>query len=246
MTLNQIILRLKTVILAHKQIRRFKIGLAGDFFTDKTAKYPAACLLYNSGGIAIVDGKINIGFRLELLDLVNVAQETKTNEQDVLSDTLSIIGDIIASINSPQWTDWRISTDNIFQSLQEFENDLSAGWYIDFTVSAMFKQNICVIPTDVFGITIVGDGTSESSLPGTDKSLYDVIYIATGAEGTTLNIPEMLGKKVMALGTRNNNPIYKVSSAPDSTEFIADGAVITLGVPVTMAGERFLFLYRNY
>jgi hypothetical protein len=71
-----------------------------------------------------------------------------------------------------------------------------------------------------------------------------MVYIATGDEGLFLNIPEIIGKKLLLL-TREGMVQYEVSNLPNSTEFIFDGNQIQLGLE-TNAGERFLLLYRNY
>lgn len=244
MTLNQIIGRVRTLALAHKQIRRFKTGLIDDWFADRTAKYPACCLQYSAGGIGTTSHVITVNFRLFLMDLVHVSEDTKDNQDDVLSDMLSIIMDLVAEINAPAYGDWLISADNTLTPIIEGENDLAAGWSIDFSIQAPFTQNICQIPTDVFDFPDAGD--DGPVFPGTDlKALFDVIYIADGTEGVTLTIPVIAGKKVMALATRENNPIYKVSSNPDEAEFAVNNTTVTLGVPVSKVGERFLFLYRN-
>lgn len=70
-------------------------------------------------------------------------------------------------------------------------------------------------------------------------------YVATGSEGSTLTIPEILGKQVLII-MRESGPIFEVGSSPDSSEFTWDDTDIVLGAPVGGAGERFLILYRTY
>lgn len=236
MTLNQIINRVRTLALAHKQIRRFTLSLETDFFTDHTAKYPACCLQYITGNISISAAATSITFRLYLLDLVHVSQDTKENQDDVLSDTLSIVTDLVASINNSNYSDWRVSTDNQLTPLIEYDNDLPAGWHIDFTISTKFTQDLCAIPTDDIPIT-----PTDTDM----KLVYDVKYIADGTEGLVLTPPpEVHGKKILLI-TRESSPIYRVSSAPDFAEFTWDNNIVGLGVP-TNPNERFLFLYRIY
>lgn len=69
-------------------------------------------------------------------------------------------------------------------------------------------------------------------------------YVATGLEGSTLTIPELAAKKILAI-FRETGPLFPVSASPDSVEYIWDNANITLGLAVQMAGERFLIHYRN-
>lgn len=243
MTLNQILRRLKTIALAHNQIRRFKTGLVGDLFADHTAKYMACCLQYTGGLLAITGGAVGINFRMFVLDLVHVSQDTKENEDDVLSDTLSVIMDLVTQINNGNYNDWKITLDSNFTAVVEHENDMCAGWYIDFTIRTPFTQNVCQIPSDLVIDPNPGDMA--------DKLVYDLKYIATGIEGNSLptdgTIPQLAilnGKKLLFI-TREMSPIYKTSSNPDPAEYVWDNVDVLLGT-ITNPGERFLFLYRNY
>lgn len=148
MTLNQVQKRIQDLCLSHKQIRTFRKGLVSDFFTDKTAQYPAACLQDNGANISLGTHQTSINYRLFLLDLVHVSEDTKTNEDDVLSDMLSIAMDLLAKFNQGIYDDWKISVDNNAEFLVEAENDMPGGVVMDFTVSFIFTQNVCQIPTE--------------------------------------------------------------------------------------------------
>lgn len=239
MTLNSILARIRTIALAHRLIRRFTIaGHESDFFADKTAKYPACCLQYTTGNISITDAATTISFRMYVLDMVHVSEDTKANEEDVLSDTLSTIIDLVAQMNSSEWTDWRMSLGNNLQALTEYDNDLIAGWHVEFSLKTPFKQNLCEIPSDL-------SQTDNEDM----KLVYDKKYIADGTEGSTLTIPEIAGMKIL-LVTREMAPLHRVSSSPDPAEFTWNDVSIGLGTPVNQPidgkGERFLILYRIY
>jgi hypothetical protein len=240
MTLNQIITRLRTIALSHRQVRRFKTGLTADLFADHTAKYPACCLQYTTGRISV--GFVTFVFRLHVVDLVHVSQDTKDNEDDVLSDTISIIMDIVAQINAGNYNDWKIGFSQNFTAEKEEDGDMFAGWFIDFEISTPYTQDICAIPSDLVIVT-----PNEEDM----KLVYDVKYIADGTEGSTLttggstpHIAEVNGKKILLI-TREFTPLYKVNINPVQTEYIWDNTNITLGMS-TVAGERFLILYRTY
>lgn len=235
MTLNQVIKRIHTLSLGHKQVRDFRKGLISDFFADKTAKYPAVCLQDNGGNISLSGHAATLNYRLFVLDLVHVSEDTNTNEDDVLSDTLSIAMDLLAQMNSGNYDDWRISADNNVQFLVENENDMQAGVVIDLTIAFMYSQNVCQVPTDIEDYTPIDTEM---------KHVYDVKYVATGSEGTTLSVPEIVGKKVLFV-TRESAPIYKVSNAPSSSEYTWNDTIIGLGAAAN-PGDRFLILYRNY
>lgn len=236
MTLNQIVARIEKLALGHKQIRTFSKGLVTDFFADKTTKYPAVCLQDNNGSISLSGHASTLNYRMFIADLIHVSADTKTNEQDVQSDMVSIAMDLLAQMNNGNYDDWKISADNNLSLFTENENDLQAGCIIDFTVSFMYTQNICQIPTDI---------TDYIPTDNDMKFVYDIKYISTGSEGNTLSIPEIVGKKVLFI-TRESSPLYKVSNSPNGSEYIWNDTVITLGAAVANPGERYLILYRNY
>ena len=234
MTLNQIINRIGTLVLAHKQIRRFKTGLAGDFFADHTAKYPAACLQYTVGNISTDQHVLTVNFRLILVDLVNVSADTKTNENDVISDMLSVILDLVAEINNGVYDDWRINASNSIEAIIEGENDLHAGWVIDFSLRTIFSQNRCQIPTNAIN-AILNDPDM--------KEVFDLQYISTGTEGSSLTLPQLQGKKILLI-VRGGIVVYRVSSNPVD-EYTWDNTTIVFG-PSLGVGTKLLILYRNY
>ena len=232
MTLNQVIARIKKICLAHKQVRSFYRGFSQDLLADKTRKYPAAFLEDSSGSINIAGKAATFNYRLSLFDLVHVASDTKTNEQDVDSDMVSVAMDIIAQFNHPGWDDWRISVENNLNLvISEGNDDMYGGCTIDFSVSIQFKQNVCAIPSEVF----FESGNEEL------QNIYDTTYIGLGTEGSTLSVPQVSGNKILFI-KRGDTPIYKVSNNPSPTEYTWDGLVIGLGSPVN-TGEKFLILY---
>lgn len=236
MTLNQVITRIRTICLAHKQVRSFYRGFTQDFLADHTRKYPAVVMEETGGSISISQGASILNFRLSFWDLVNVASDTKINEQDVDSDMVSLALDIIAQLNYGAYTDWRLSVDNALQLvISEHNDDMYGGCTVDISLKIMFKQNICAIPTDI---------TDYEAIDTLQKLVYDEIYVANGTEGTTLSIPAIVGKKILFI-SRENAVIYKTSSAPLSAEYTWNNVIITLGT-VTNLNERFLILYRNY
>lgn len=237
MTLNQIVNRIKTIALAHHQVRSFYFGKPTDFLTDKKTIYAGCFLQDTTGDVSPANKSFSFSFKMFLLDLVNVSENTKENELDVFSDMLEIAKDIIAEMDSNTYYDWIISGSNPVTLVFEAFEDMVGGATIDFSVRTMYEKDVCAVPSD--------------ELPGVQnnedmKPVYDVVYTTSGSEGSTLSIPEMVGKKVL-FATRENVPIYKVSNSPASSEFVWNNTVVQLGTPVNPeTPERFLFLYRNY
>lgn len=235
MTPNQVILRIKTLAGDHKQIRNVYEGQVSEFLTDKTTLYPSAFLQPTTGNISTLKKTVMIGFRLFLLDLANVSTDANANTLEIQSDMTLVAMDLIAQMNRSEFNDWQLSADNAMQWLQENDNDMTAGVYIDFTIQSPFSQNVCQVPSSFDGY---------SSITNDMKLVYDETYITTGTEGSTLTIPAIAGKRIM-LVTRENGVVYKVTNLPGSAEYTFDGTLIQLGTPVVNPGERFLFLYRS-
>lgn len=70
----------------------------------------------------------------------------------------------------------------------------------------------------------------------------DLIYTATGAEGTALTLGALAGKKILSI-IREGTGMYEVVSAPDSVSYVWDTATITFGLALG-AGERLRINYR--
>lgn len=69
------------------------------------------------------------------------------------------------------------------------------------------------------------------------------VYTASGAEGTTIHVDELVDKNIMLM-TREGQEVYEVGDTPASNEFSWDGVDFTLGT-VTNAGERIKIIYTH-
>lgn len=237
LTLNQIRNRIETIAKAHKQVRDFKKGLVSDQQNEHTTKYPAVFLIENNGGSISISNRVTvINYQMFILDLVNVSENSKLNENDVISDMVSIAQDLIAQMHNDIYTDWRVGSDNNLDIVVEDEADMRAGCVVNFSITTTYTLNICAVPSTLTNIVPTD--------PNDMKLVYDTVYTATGNEGNTISPAIILGKMILFI-TRENNPLYKVSNSPDSSEFTWDNTNILLGAQ-TNPGERFLILYRNY
>lgn len=148
MTLNAIIKRIQSIALAHKQVRSFYKGLASDFLTDHTREYPAVLLQDSGGTVNLKNREVVLTYKLFVVDLVHVSEDTKANEQDAHSDMISVALDILAQMNHPGYQDWRISASNNLQLVVEEDNDMYAGCALSISISTMYTQNVCAAPTN--------------------------------------------------------------------------------------------------
>ena len=147
MTLNSVIKRIRDASLAHKQIETFKFGRPTDFLTEKTLQFGAVFLQDNGGNIDNLSKTTSLNFKLYVLDLVNVSDEAKDNETDVLSDSLSIAEDLIAILNHDSYTDWKFTSTNEFEFVIEKFDDLVGGVIVDITIQYPFLRDACAVPT---------------------------------------------------------------------------------------------------
>jgi hypothetical protein len=147
MTLNSVIKRIRDNSLAHKQVETFKFGRPTEFLTEKTLPFGAVFLQDNGGNISRSTKTTTLNFRLFVLDLVNVSDEAKDNEQDVMSDCLSIAEDLIAILGHDSWTDWKFSAENEVEFVIEQFGDMVAGVAVDITISFPFTKDVCAVPT---------------------------------------------------------------------------------------------------
>lgn len=239
MTLNNIIYRLQAFAESHKQVKHFDTGDLVEMLTNGDISYPACFLeqLENGGQISITGRETTFNFRIWFCDLADTATNSQRNEIEVKSDLTSICEDYVAMLNGEAKTnsDFNlVSSDFPVTYWNEKFEDIVIATSLNISISTKYLANRCQVPANVI------------VFPSTDKDfkMYDYEYIATGLEGNDIVIPILFGKKILLI-TREQSPIYKVSSSPDPAEYTWDNTTIRLGT-VTNYGERFLILYRNY
>jgi len=120
----------------------------GDVFEVdlKEITYPLAHLSYNTANFDT--GTLTYSFQLIVMDLVS---KDERNEDQVLSDTLNTIGDIISTLRNSDANsiieDYR-NTFRLQDSIscepftERFDNEVT-GWAADFTVQVEFDASAC-------------------------------------------------------------------------------------------------------
>jgi len=243
MTLNQVIQRIKILAAAQKQLKYFdKPANITDALNDKTVLYPACLSLAIPGSnVDVVSKTVTFSFRLFFLDLINISSDTILNEQDVQSDMLSVAMDFLAQMDYSGYPDWKINAAAPVVLVTDTENDRVAGVTIDISIVTPWNKSVCAIPADSFTFPIFDTDM---------KPVYDLIYTASGDEGTTLTIQNLRGKSILML-VRETFVQFEVPVFDDNktTEFLWSASDyplvnINLGTPAN-PGERFLILYRN-
>lgn len=243
MTLNQVIQRIKILAGAHKQLKYFdRPASITDALNDKIVSYPACLSLTIPGSnIDVVNKAVTFSFRLFFLDVINTSSDALVNEQDVQSDMLAVAMDILAQMDYGAYTDWKINAAAPVVFVTDSENDRVAGATVDISIVTPWYKNVCAVPADSFTFPIFDKDM---------KPVYDLVYTASGNEGTTLTIQSLAGKTILML-VRETFIQYEVQAFNENkaTEFLWSASDhplinINLGAPAN-PGERFLILYRN-
>lgn len=147
MTLNQVVKRIQTLALDHKQIKNFYRGEVTDFLIDKKTRYASCFLQDSTGNIDPAQKGTVLNFRLFLLDLVHVSEDAKDNELDVLSDMLSIAEDLVAEMDDSVYQEWKIGSCPV-TFVKEHLDDMVAGVVIDLSITKLYIKDTCAVPNN--------------------------------------------------------------------------------------------------
>ena len=151
-TYNQIVKKFEDIITANKFIKTF---VAGDIYeidlTETTYMY--AHLSIESA--TFDNAQLTYSFRLYVMDIVN---KDEGNENDVLSDTLQVINDVISEFRNGSSTfgletmqDYEIQdTISCAPFTERFDNELT-GWVFSLGILVQNDFDACIIPASSGG-----------------------------------------------------------------------------------------------
>lgn len=241
LTLNQIISRLRTLALSHRQINNFYYGDAVDYLLVTDVNYPSCVVEHSNSVISKTNKQIQYGFKIYFLDLINLSDATNDNRSDVLSDMVSVAMDFTAMLNYTEYQDdWTINSDYPLQFYTESGNDMVGGVSIDVVIGSDYNVDRCQVPSS--DVTFETDDTMKI------VQLYK--YKASGGE-TSITNTALLGKTIL-LVTREFMTLKPVLTTPLSDEvkftgiagnISADG-IFYFGAPLQQ-NELIQILWRN-
>lgn len=149
MTLNQVISRLESLALSHKQINTFRSG--GDlmaFIREGDMVYPACVVQFLPASISRASKATTFRLSLYLCDLADLASNSKRNELEVQSDLTSIAEDLMAMINSPTYqNDWTINDEASLEYQFDDKEDIVVAAILTISISTRYDANRCQVPT---------------------------------------------------------------------------------------------------
>lgn len=188
LTLNQVISRIRTLALSHSQINSFYFGEVPEFNTGNL-DYPACFLEQQPGSISRTERQQRFNFRVYLVDLVKVSDDTEGNETEVLSDMSGVAADLMAMMFSFEYAaDWMIVEVAPVVPVTESLEDMVAGVVMEVGVLVDFLADRCKVPST--------DVTFEEDFDMARTRLLP--YEGTGLEGDSFTVTGLAGKNVIA------------------------------------------------
>lgn len=190
MTLNQVIQRIRTLALSHRQVNNFYFGDVPEFDANGDIEYPAVFLEQLAGSVNRNERQQSFNFRIHIYDRVLVSEDTEANETDVLSDTHSIGADLLSLFMSPAYEyDWMVEPIIPVTAVTETLNDMVAGVYMDVAFKVDFLADSCQVPSTE--VTLENDF---------DMARTRILtYTGTGLEGDEFEVTNLSGKIVLAV-----------------------------------------------
>lgn len=190
MTYNQIISLFRGIVTASKYLQTFGTGELWEMegIIKPGIKYP---LLWCQPITSVVEQQRKIiTFRFLCMDIVN---KDKTNEQEVLSDTMLGIEDLIKVLRMES-DNYTLITDPTLEPFIEEFADWCAGWRTDLQIEFDFNSNDCDTSFDNLGVSILdinGNVLRILSIGDTYTvdSLQEIIDTITGNSDITIIDP---------------------------------------------------------
>jgi hypothetical protein len=141
-TLNQLIAKLQTIATNHEQINSFFFGDIADLGTEKPMQYP---VLFADVAPSNFTYKV-IGLNLQIM-VMDIVKKDLSNENDVISDTLQIIEDVIIELRNP--SEVFLIQDSInLTPFSDSQGDEVSGWTANITINIPSTYNSCAVPSN--------------------------------------------------------------------------------------------------
>lgn len=155
---KQVIQDLSGIAYYHPQINSFGYGDITQLTMDiETKQEPVYTKCYVVPGQTILaQNRLQYNFSIIVCDIIN---NDRSNQEDVMSDTLEIIKDIwtiLYQSYTQEYGDFSLDYEPLWNSnvqpfLEDYETQLG-GWTMNITIEQPFDYNNCVLP--VSGLTL--------------------------------------------------------------------------------------------
>lgn len=173
-TYNQVIELLTDICRRHYQLNTFYLGRNWELENDDDILFPLFQVYPDFGRLPV--NAYNEYKTQEIRFVCKVVDTTvpsEDNERDVHSDTLRIAQDIVNEFNQHPFyvrSSIKLIGDITFVPLEEFEDDISAGWQFNLTFQILNLNTFCGMPIEeIPGYSATG--------PTSQGELVDVRYL---------------------------------------------------------------------
>jgi len=193
-TINQLVSVWKDIATRHYQINGFGIGDSWEIGADKAYMHPVLWVNPVTANMPSTDTgfkTFEINFEVRLFDLVN---KDESNENDVLSDTIDILKDIIVEFKGHPYyvnSQLNIINDINFESFtEEFDEEVS-GWLCEISLMTPIINSFCGIPAaDITGFEFPDINCPDVNVlcPVFIEEIIGVEPIVVTSDGTTRTI----------------------------------------------------------
>ncbi|QDP49124.1 MAG: hypothetical protein Unbinned706contig1001_3 [Prokaryotic dsDNA virus sp.] len=255
-TINQLVSVFKDIATRHYQINGFGIGDSWEIGADKAYMHPVLWINPVTANMPSTDTgykTFEINFEVRVFDLVH---KDESNENDVLSDTIDILKDIIVEFRGHPYyvnSQLNIVDDISFEAFtEEFDEEVS-GWLCEISLMTPVLTSFCGIPaTDISGFefpdincpdvnvlcpVLVTDVIGTSPITVTTDGTVKTISIDTSSLPDTFVISSILNGTDLEL-TRNDGVTITtdLSSLAGGSVTADNGLNISTGNDVELGG----------
>lgn len=140
-TYNNIINAFATFASEHSQINSFGYGSIEDVGATQVKQYPY--LFVSPKSSILGDGYATLKFNILLMDKL---KEDNTNEQEIHSDVLSIIGDFRSWLDRSSYSEFSVTEQNNIYPFSQRFGDYVAGWTYELELKTEMINGLCNIP----------------------------------------------------------------------------------------------------
>jgi len=193
-TVNQLISVFKDISTRHYQINGFGIGDEWEIGASKAEMHPVLWINPVTATMPSTDSgykTFEIDFEVRVFDLVSKGE---TNENDVLSDCIDILKDIITEFKGHPYyvnSQLNIIDDISFEAFtEEFDEEVS-GWVCEISLMTPILNSFCGIPAaDITGFEFPGTDCPEVNVlcPVFVEDVTGVYPIVVTTVGTTKQV----------------------------------------------------------
>lgn len=165
---NDLIELFEDISRRHYQINTFFLGRDWELENNNDLQYPVLQVYPEVAKMPINNWKeyktLDLTFNVKVIDLTVPGEE---NERDVHSDTLRIAQDIVNELNQhPYYIRSNVSLmeDIDFTAIEEFEDDVTAGWQFNLKLRIINANTFCGMPmAELNGVSAAGP-TSQGTI----------------------------------------------------------------------------------